>query len=302
MNVPRVLYIAGTGRSGSTVLARYLETVLDAVHVGELRYVWDRGVDDAQLCECGRPFGDCPFWSRVLRRAYPEGVRGARQTMAGLGPRVDRMRHLPSNAAVARGVRGSATVQAYGECLAPLYAAAAEQAGSTLVIDSSKDPSYLFALRATGRVDLQVLHLVRDSRAVAHSWTRRKRRPEVHWTEQLMNVLPPTRSARTWLEYNVAVEAFGLLGPRPTRVRYEDFVDDPEACVAGVLHTMDLPARHDAGPSRRHSFSGNPMRFDRAPLRISRDDAWTQEISGRDRCKVSMITWPLLLRYGYPAW
>ena len=302
MTAPRVLYIAGTGRSGSTVLARYLESVLDAVHVGELRYVWDRGVDDSQLCECGQPFGDCAFWAGVLHSAYPDGVHAARVRVAGLVPQVDRLRHIPANSAVARGLRDSPTVQAYGECLAPLYEAVATRSGSALVIDSSKDPSYLFALRATGRIDLQVLHLVRDSRAVAHSWTRRRRRPEIHWAEQRMNVLPPARSARTWLEYNAAIESFGLVGPRPVLLRYEDFADDPEAGVAEVLRTLDLPRRPGAAPTERHSFSGNPMRFETAPMRVSRDDAWTREISDRDRRTVSLITWPLLLRYGYPAW
>ncbi len=298
----RVLYIAGTGRSGSTVLARCLESALDAVHVGELRYVWDRGVDDSQLCECGRPFGDCAFWTDVLRRAYPEGAHAARLRVAELTPHVDRLRHIPANSAVARGLRRSEHVRSYGDCLVPLYDAIAAQSGSSLVIDSSKDPSYLFALRATGRIELQVLHLVRDSRAVAHSWTRRKRRPEIHWAEQMMKVLPPARSARTWLEHNAAIEAYGVLGPQPVRVRYEDFADDPETCVARVVRTLDLPRRSGRAPAERHSFSGNPMRFDHAPLRVSRDDAWTRGISDQDRRTVSLITWPLLLKYGYPAW
>jgi hypothetical protein len=302
MATARVLYIAGTGRSGSTVLARCLESALDGVHVGELRYVWDRGVDDSQLCECGRPFSDCAFWSSVLHRAYPQGAHAARLRIADLTPHVDRLRHIPANSAVARGLRRSEHVRAYGDCLVPLYDAIAERSGSSVVIDSSKDPSYLFALRATGRIELQVLHLVRDSRAVAHSWTRRKRRPEIHWAEQMMRVLPPARSARTWLEHNAAIEAFGAVGPHPVRVRYEDFADDPEACVAGLARTLDLPLRPGPAPAERHSFSGNPMRFETAPVRVSRDDAWTRDISDQDRRTVSLITWPLLLKYGYPAW
>ena len=298
---PRVLFIAGSGRSGSTVVARYLEAAVDACHVGELRYAWDRGIDEHQLCECGEPFGQCAFWSAVLAGAYPDGVDAVRQRMAVLSARVDRLRRIPANIAVARGRRHSDDVAAYAECLVPLYREVHRVSGSPVVIDSSKDPSYLFALHATGRIDLQVLHLVRDSRAVAFSWTRVKKRPEVHWEEQVMTVRPPTLAARRWMENNLAVELFSRVGPRALRVRYEDFAGAAEAVTDDIVARLDLPPRAGSAPDPGHSFSGNPMRFDRTPLRVRPDTAWTTELDPRERRKVSLISFPLLKKYGYPV-
>jgi hypothetical protein len=44
-----VLYVAGTGRSGSTLLARVLGEADGFVAAGELRYVWQRGLVEDRL-------------------------------------------------------------------------------------------------------------------------------------------------------------------------------------------------------------------------------------------------------------
>src|SRR5205814_5658195 len=66
----RVLYLAGTGRSGSTLLARILDRADGVFAAGELRYVWQRGVLEDRLCGCGEPFSSCPFWTEVMDRAF----------------------------------------------------------------------------------------------------------------------------------------------------------------------------------------------------------------------------------------
>ena len=284
------------------MLARYLETEIDAVHAGEARHIWSRGVDQGQLCECGRPFDRCGFWSRVLDEAYSGAADRARNDLAALIPQIDRLRHIPSNVMSMIGSRRpSEALQTYGDRLTPLYEAIHRVSGAALVIDSSKDPSYLVALRATQRVDVKVVHLVRDSRAVAYSWTRQKLRPEIHWDKQFMSTLPPKKSARRWMEDNTAVELFGLFGTNMTRVRYEDFATHPGRCLDGLIDELALrrsPAFTRDGA--RHSFSGNPMRFDVMPVSISLDNAWTSGLSSADRRWVSILTAPLLLKYGYP--
>jgi hypothetical protein len=63
----RVAYIAGAGRSGSTLLAMLLGALPGCVSIGELRHMWRRGIQLNQRCGCGEPFWDCPFWSDVGR-------------------------------------------------------------------------------------------------------------------------------------------------------------------------------------------------------------------------------------------
>src|SRR4051812_39799023 len=71
--LPTVLYVAGAGRSGSTLLERLIAEKNDFFAVGELYYLWERGYERNELCSCGEPFHDCPFWQEVLRLTFGPG-------------------------------------------------------------------------------------------------------------------------------------------------------------------------------------------------------------------------------------
>ena len=61
-----VLLVAGSGRSGSTLLASALGQLPGAFCAGELRYLWQRGAVEDHRCGCGEPFSRCPVWTVVL--------------------------------------------------------------------------------------------------------------------------------------------------------------------------------------------------------------------------------------------
>ncbi len=48
-----------------------------------------------------------------------------------------------------------------------------------------------------------------------------------------------------------------------------------------------------------HIVSGNPMRFAHGRLTLNLDDEWEKAMNRRERHLVTLITWPLLLLYGY---
>ena len=204
---PSVVYIGGTGRSGSTLLARLLSSVPGVVAVGELRYVLDRGLTQDHLCGCGRPFRSCPFWQDVFRRALPDSQGDAAGALMALSKGVDRNRYIPQHVWPRLRTRAfRARLDEYGGYLTRLYTAISDVSGASVIIDSSKDPSYAFVLHATGGVDLGIVHLLRDSRAVAFSWTRPKRRPEVHSHVAHMATRSPLRSGVLWTAYHVLFE------------------------------------------------------------------------------------------------
>ena len=68
---PLVIFLAGSTRSGSTVLECELAAAVGGVGVGEVRYAWQRGIADDNLCSCGARFSDCVFWSHVSRLVSP---------------------------------------------------------------------------------------------------------------------------------------------------------------------------------------------------------------------------------------
>ncbi len=280
-------------------MAQCLERSTDGVHVGELRYLWERGVAENHLCECGSPFDHCEFWTEVIATAYGSDLQRSSDELRRLSPTVDRIRRIPQ-ALTKVGREYREHVRRYGELVLPLYDAIASVTGAELVIDSSKDPSYLYLLSVLDGIDLEPLHIVRDPRAVAYSWTRTRRRPEIHWKEQYMRTIRPRRAARIWLEYNTVIEVFMARRRSSARLRYEDFTADPDATIRAICAAADI-AVTTGRPSRGtgHSLSGNPMRFERGPLVVSADTEWEIGLSTRAQRVVIGLTLPLLHRYGY---
>ncbi len=76
----RVLCVAATGQSGSTLLARMLGEVPGYRAVGEVGRIWDEGVEENMACSCGKAFRSCGFWGEVGERAF-----GGWQTIDGAG-------------------------------------------------------------------------------------------------------------------------------------------------------------------------------------------------------------------------
>jgi hypothetical protein len=302
--LPRVLFLSGLGRSGTTVLERVLGGLPGTCSVGELVHLWRRGVLDDETCGCGEPFGRCLFWTEVGRRAFGGWDPSLAHRMEELRHRVDRTRHVLLAAAPAVRRRERAE---YVDVYTRLYRAIAETSGCPVVIDSSKHSSLAYCLRGAAGIDLRVLHVVRDSRGVAYSWTKEVLRPEATG-EDLMTRYSPSRSALLWTGHNLALTALRRLGAATRLLRYEDFMADPGATVREVAAFAGLPPGADASGFLQgrtatlglsHTVAGNPVRFRTGPLTLRRDDDWRQRLPRGRRRLVTALTLPLLARYGY---
>lgn len=304
----RVLYIGGLGRSGSTLVERLAGQLAGACAVGELVHLWERGIRLGERCGCGAAFHDCPFWQQVGKTAFGGWDEVDPGRVAALRSRVDRNRRIPGLARRDLSPGRRRELAEYTSYYARLYAAVAEVGGAGLVIDSSKHPSLAHCLRWQEGVDLRVLHLVRDSRAVAYSWGRQVRRPDTD-RESYMTRYSLGVAAAQWNGQNAA---FHLLRGVPVlRMRYEDFVAAPETAVRRIAAFAGLPAGGDygfAGPDWAelepgHSVSGNPMRFATGRVAIRRDERWRAGrpagLPAAQRREVTALTLPLLAGYGY---
>ena len=101
-----MVYLAGLGRSGSTLLERLLGEMPGACPAGEVVHMWLRGVRDDERCGCGQPFGSCPFWQQVGQAAFGGWDRVDVDRVTRLRAQVDRTRFLPA-ARLGRGAAGA---------------------------------------------------------------------------------------------------------------------------------------------------------------------------------------------------
>jgi hypothetical protein len=304
-----VCFIGGFGRSGSTLLERIVATLPGVCGLGEVLQLWERGVRDNELCACGEPFHGCRFWQAVGAEAFGGWRRMDVDAIQSLRRRVDRLRHIPADIVASKQATRSVALREYADVFARIYAAAARVSGASVVVDSSKNASTAYALRTHEDVSLRVIHMVRDSRGVAFSWTKQVERPEVRAgaRQPLMDRYSPAFSALLWDAHNVAFAVLAKLGVPLKRVLYEELLADPAATVASIADFIGVCAADtdglvDGGKvrlERTHQVAGNPMRFQTGELDMRRDDAWRVDFPTANRRLVGALTAPLMLRYGY---
>jgi hypothetical protein len=313
----RVVYLGGLGRSGTTLLERLLGELPGVCASGEIVHLWQRGLAANERCGCGLDFADCDFWQQVGKRAFGGWDKVDTGRIGALRDAVDRTRQILRLSQRSLPGPMRADLDEYSGYYLRLYRAIADVSGCAALVDSSKHASLAFCLSRREEIDLRVVHMVRDSRAVAYSWTTKVARPEADASGpgSHMTTYPPARAAGHWNAQNGALQLLARRGTPVLLVRYEDLVSDPEqtlrrvATFAGVpAGDLALPFLHAGGAdgeeryaelTRSHTASGNPMRFTTGKVAIRGDDRWRDAMPDRQRRTVTALTLPLLTRYGY---
>ena len=303
---PRVLFVAGWGRSGSTLLDRMLGQVPGVFSAGELRDIWQRGVREDRLCGCGAPFGDCDVWRKVGEVAFGGWGEIDLDAVQALRDKLDRPWATPVLMGSRLTPATDAAVARYVSLLGRLYGAIAEVTGARVIVDSSKMATFALLVRQIPEIELRTVHLVRDPRGVVHSWRKQVVREDGGGRDAMVRYGVVGASAR-YLAYNTLAHGLRLTGPYRF-LRYEDLLAAPRDTVARVLafagvatpeDTLAFLRAGEADLAPNHTVDGNPMRLQQGPVRLRRDDAWRTGLPAADRRIVDAMTAPLALAYGY---
>ncbi len=294
----KVLYIIGRGRGGSTILGNVLGELDGFFSAGEVRTLWDPVVSSGGRCGCGEQAAACEVWSRVI-----EGVDA--QEASRLQKEVVRERNLMRIMRHRKGADHPA-LDAFAEVMGEVYRKLASATSSRVIVDSSKRPSYGAFLRFVPGISVRYVHLVRDPRASAHSWKQRRHESATPGAEVTQR--GALDSTLRWDLLNLEAEVLRGSESDTTfvRLRYEDFVKDPRAAVmrlAGFMGEMVEPTPFEDERSVRmgvnHTIAGNPSRYSTGTVQIRDSGDWRLSQSRADRWITTVMSAPLLHRYGY---
>ncbi len=300
----KVLYIAGQGRSGSTILGNTLGQIEGLAHVGELLEIWGILASGRVICGCGVPVVDCNMWEDVLKEAY-----GGRDE--SLIAQMLEFRNLEARDRACLRALISRNTQTLRRHLAKplaelerLYRAIQRVFKCEVIVDSSKRSMYAYILQLADGIDPYVLHLTRDPRASAYSFlSKRVYDGRLIWTGD-MN---PLDASLRWNFQNTCIEGLRKRFRHPAlHVRYEDFIANPRRSLQSILTfvgetrtSVPLHDEHSLNLELQHTVSGNPSRFVTGQVKLRENDSWKTEMKKRDQLLVTAVTWPLLARYGY---
>lgn len=300
---PTVLFIGGYGRMGSTLLDRLIGQHPNAFSGGEIRHFWDRGIRDEQLCECKRPLSSCEFWSVVIEREFGGLETLRKQRPWDLWASVDRLGTVPR--VIRRSVASDERIARYVDMVGRVIRRAASESGAAVVIDSSKYPVHGMLLGLVPDIDLRIVHLVRDSRAVAFSWQRTKHRPEIYWETSYIRKRSVFESSVAWTASSLLIEANRRLDVPQITLRYEDFMRWPTRTLkllwrfTGLEPVTGVVEDRVAQITNGHTIAGNPSRFESGEVTLRSDNEWMRQLSPRQKALISTVTLPGLLMYGY---
>jgi sulfotransferase family protein len=308
--VPRVIFLAGLGRSGTTLLERALGELPGVQPLGEVVHLWRRGVEADEKCGCGEAFSDCPFWRAVGEEAFGGWGRVDVKAVEFASRCADRTWRLPQLLLRLRRDPVIAAARLLADRHRRIYVSAANVSGADVVVDSSKHPSLAWCLRLDPTIDLRVVHVIRDSRGVAYSWTRTVERPEAVGRSdgRWMTRYSPTRAAVLWSAQNAATALLRNVGVPVLLVRYESFVAEPKIVLSDIARfsgiapdgeALDFVLDDAIRLRRGHTVAGNPVRFATGRVALRADDAWRCAMPRADRWIVGALTAPQLARYGY---
>jgi hypothetical protein len=306
----KVVCITGFGRCGSTLMDRMLGELPEFTSLGEVRDLFDERGFTAHWCACGESVTECDLWAPVIADTLATLAIDERQALR-LRAQESRQRDIPRLWRQLRHRHQTETsLNPYGILLRTIYECVLRQCETDAVIDSSKFVSDVLVLARDPSIDLHVVHLVRDPRGAAYSWSQTKADPGRQG--ESLQTFPPLKSSFFWLAANAEAELAvrPMLGSRYQRIRYEDFIEAPEEVMGDIVTSVggrreDLPF---VGPRAvnfatvTHMIGGNPNRFESGETSLLLDERWRHEMPRADLRGATVPALPLLHRYGYPLW
>jgi hypothetical protein len=320
----QLIYILAASHSGSTLLAMLLGRHPDVYTVGELKST-SLGDVNRYLCSCRTGIKSCEFWAGITKLMRARGlefdITGAGTDFSSIpSPYVRCLLRPLHRGLFLEWLRDGALtlspvwrshlprIQARNAALAGSLSA---HTGRRVIVDSSKAGIRLKYLLRNPALDVRVIRLIRDGRAVTLTYTDPAQFADAAdpalrgggtGADRDHERLSLHLAAREWRRSNEEAEAIlRRMDPaRWTEVRYEALCTQTDSTLCRLFTFIGLdPAsvRTDLHSSQHHLI-GNGMRLD-SSHEVRLDARWTSALNTRGLQIFDSVAGALNRRLGY---
>ena len=322
----RLLYILAASHSGSTLLAMLLNAHPEICTVGELKAT-ALGDADRYRCSCRRRIRECPFWTAIVREMAESGFDfdiAASNTdfRSGASPYVLKLLRPLYRGGALECVRDAllqvspswrARLPRIQSTNATLMRGVLSQARKRVIVDSSKIGIRLKFLLRNPELEIKVIRLVRDGRAVSLTYMDPANFADAQnaelrgggWRRERVRETPdPTGRPRMAQEQRRSRGvAQGHNASRRIEVRYEQLCLEPARTLTRIFEFVGVapdPVNLDFR-SVEHHVIGNGIRLDDSS-RIRMDDAGSHTSPNTQLAAFDREAGRLNASLGYGPW
>lgn len=302
-----VVYIVGSGRSGTTLMDTILGSHPKLYGAGELALLSVNEFFHQIYCPCQNRVDECPFWLKVIenwfQRTGLKDLKGHNEFRRQFeGPQMRGFTRLMREKLVR-----TKDFTEYTRQTTELYRAIREVTGRTMIVDSSAIPMRALSLSMMRDIDLRVIHIIRDARGVAWSLKKGLQADPKAGIGVSETPRPVWRSSLTWIAYNLLASwvCRQLPASRVHFCRYEDLSTNSEPVLRKFGEFLqcdfeDIIQQIKSGGALKVgcSFAGNRMRM-KGEVRLRLDTDWTQMLSPKEKQTVLRMCGWLMRQYGY---
>lgn len=322
-NRRQLVYLLAASHSGSTLTAMLLNAHPDICTVGELKI---SSLDSQTLyrCSCRILIHECHFWRDVsLQMAEQNLDFDVRDAQTDLLPTrsayVNRLiRPLHRGPILEFGRDGFLSLSRIWRQSRAIWAVRNKAliesigivSGARYVVDSSKTAVRLKYLRRISGLDVKVIRIIRDGRAVALTYMDSDNFADAKDLVHRGGGTGPTSrprldmvaAATRWLRSNRDAEAVLKTIPSSSllNISYEELCIDVEQTFRKIYAFLDLEYSDKFRDFRSvsHHVVGNGMRLDRSSI-VVLDERWRQVLTAQDLFEFEAVAGRLNSSYGY---
>lgn len=300
-----VVFLTGSGHTGTTLLALFMDAHPQIASVGEVTPTRKRQARGAEAintmrCSCTRRYLECPFWGAVYQRMQDRDGRGDygrshdyRYQQSLVHKLLTRPSHRPTVQAIqwvaSRALPAHrARLEQVDRESVFFIESVLQETGADVFFDTTKSPTRLGRLLALDRLEVRVVRITRDVRGFAGSAKRRGHKV--------------SDAALAWRNRQQIVAGIVDRLPRDRvfNLRYEDLCEGPrdwqrQLYAFGGVELIEPPT---TVKPRDHHVLGNAIRLQDS-LSIRRPDRWQDRLTPSEIGEVMTIAGGLNAELGY---
>lgn len=227
----KIIYIAGAGRSGSTLLDISLGNMDDCFSLGELIYFVENGILKNEYCSCGSRVRDCSFWGVIVFKWNKER-KLSNKLFIDVQHKLLRNKRFLINL-----FTKPAHYKDYIHDVKKLYDIIFKESDHNTIIDSSKNGNYIKILKKLNQ-EFEVVHL---KRRFLDRYKSTRKHLQFNPSKGIEREVKPMNfyySFLTWFSDNFTVW-FHSAGIKITRVYYHDLILNPTREISKIIDTKD---------------------------------------------------------------